>query len=109
MLTIINRGYCKKLLIILPGQKHPEQWHEKKEETFHVLHGSIVLNLDGKASAHSRGDIVTITPGVKHEFLSAEGAVIEEISTTHDPADSFYADPVINANRDRKTTLRYWK
>ena len=37
LITVINREYCKKLLVTLPGQFHPEQYHEKKEETFHVL------------------------------------------------------------------------
>lgn len=47
MLTVINRSYCKKLLMLLPGQRHPEQHHKQKEETFHVLHGSLTLSLDG--------------------------------------------------------------
>ena len=47
LLTVVNREYCKKLLVSLPGQKHPEQYHKQKEETFHVLYGSIELELDG--------------------------------------------------------------
>lgn len=39
MVTVVNREYCKKLLVMLPGQTHPEQHHQKKEETFVVLHG----------------------------------------------------------------------
>ncbi|MGC2621115.1 MAG: N-acetylneuraminate synthase family protein, partial [Acidobacteriaceae bacterium] len=36
-ITVINREYCKRLMVVLPGQKHPEQWHEAKDETYHVL------------------------------------------------------------------------
>ena len=30
-------------MVLFPGQKHPEQWHNVKEETFHVLFGEINL------------------------------------------------------------------
>ena len=33
----------------LPGQFHPEQYHEQKEETFHVLHGEVELILNGQS------------------------------------------------------------
>ncbi len=45
MITVINREYCKRLLIMLPGQWHPEHWHTLKDETFHILYGEIDLVL----------------------------------------------------------------
>lgn len=108
MLTVVNRGYCKKLLLLLPGQQHPEQYHKLKEETFHVLHGELVLTLDGIEQICRPGDVVTVEPGVRHAFRTEGGAIIEELSSTHYPNDSFYTDEAINANRDRKTLLSYW-
>ncbi|MFV0280221.1 MAG: N-acetylneuraminate synthase family protein [Rhodoblastus sp.] len=108
MVTVVNRGYCKKLIAVLPGQKHPEQFHKLKEETFHVLHGELTLKLDGEERVCHPGDVVTIAPGVRHEFESAGGAVFEEISSTHFVNDSFYTDNSINENPNRKTILRYW-
>lgn len=108
MLTVVNRAYCKKLLIVLPGQNHPEQFHRQKEETFHVLYGDIRLELNGISHAFGPGDVVTITPGDRHLFHSTGGAVIEEISSTHFKDDSFYTDPAIAANSNRKTMLSYW-
>ncbi|PWA03831.1 cupin domain-containing protein, partial [Flavobacterium psychrotolerans] len=108
MLTVDNRRYCKKLLMLLPGQQHPEQYHQRKEETFHVLHGELTLQLDGVNRACRPGDVVTVEPGVRHAFHSQEGAIIEELSSTHFSNDSFYTDEAINANRDRKTLLSYW-
>lgn len=107
MLTILNREYCKKILILLPGQKHPEQWHKKKEETFHVLYGKINLKLNGKAKQYLPGSLITIRPGVRHEFSSAKGSVVEEISTTHVKKDSFYTDKRIMKNLNRKTQITY--
>ncbi len=106
--TIVNREYCKKLLILLPKQQHAEQYHRQKEETFHVLYGDIWVNLDGKVRQHKLGEIVTVDRGVKHSFGTETGAVIEEISSTHYVDDSSYTDPAIMQNKHRKTLLTYW-
>ena len=108
MVTVVNRGYCKKLIVVLPGQKHPEQFHKLKEETFHVLHGELQLRLDDEERICTPGTVVTIAPGVRHAFESPNGAVFEEISSTHFVNDSFYTDKSINENPNRKTILRYW-
>ena len=108
MITVVNRGYCKKLLICLPGQEHPEQYHKEKEETFHVLYGEIEISLNGLAETFRTGDVINIEPGVRHKFISLHGAVIEEISSTHFKHDSYYTDEAINNNPNRKTYLTYW-
>lgn len=108
MVTVVNREYCKKLLVMLPGQKHPEQYHLKKEETFVVLHGSLTLWLDGEAREAGAGDVITVARGVRHVFSTVDGVVFEEISSNHDKADSYYTDPAIAQNTHRKTWLTYW-
>jgi sialic acid synthase SpsE/quercetin dioxygenase-like cupin family protein len=108
LITVVNRDYCKKLLVTLPGQFHPEQFHKKKEETFHFLYGEVHLELDGKPQTCRIGDVVTVLPGVRHAFRSDTGAIIEEISSTHIKDDSYYTDPAIAMNTNRKTYLTYW-
>jgi N-acetylneuraminate synthase len=108
MLNVVNREYCKKLLIMLPGQNHPAQYHKVKEETFHVLYGDLDLSLDDNERILNAGDVVTIERGVQHEFGSRSGAIIEEISTTHFGEDSFYRDPAITGNLNRKTFVTHW-
>ena len=108
MLTVVNRDYCKKLLVSLPGQKHPEQYHKQKEETFHVLYGTVEIELNGKIQACHPGDVVTIEPETRHAFVSYDGALIEEISSTHFVNDSFYTDESISLNENRKTILTHW-
>ena len=90
MITVVNREYCKKLIIVLPKQNHPEQYHKQKEETFVVLHGSVSLYLDGTLHVLEKGDVITIEPKVRHSFSSKEGCVIEEVSSTHYVDDSYY-------------------
>lgn len=108
MLTVVNRAYCKKLLIVMPGQNHPEQYHQQKEETFHILYGCVSLQLDGVAQTYKPGDVITVNPQVRHAFSSPDGAIIEEISSTHYQNDSFYTDPAISENRNRKTLISFW-
>jgi len=108
MITVVNRDYCKKLLVCLPGQEHPEQFHRQKEETFHIIHGEVELTLDGASKTYCPGDVITIEPETRHAFRSATGAVIEEISSTHFKNDSFYTDSGIMENKQRKTMLTYW-
>ena len=108
MMTLVNRMYCKKLIVLLPGQKHPTQYHRQKEETFHVLYGDADIELNGTSKQLKAGEIITVEPGVHHFFGSRNGAIIEEISSTHYTDDSFYLDPAIMNNGNRKTMLTYW-
>ena len=104
----MNREYCKKLIVLIPGQRHPEQYHKIKEETFHILYGDVLLNLAGTKKECKPGEIITLEKGTKHSFNSKTGAVIEEISSTHHKEDSYYTDPEITKNKHRKTLITYW-
>lgn len=108
MITVVNREYCKKIIVMLPGQTHPEQFHEQKDETFHILHGELTLLLDGVSRECNANDVIVIPRQVRHEFTTRTGAVIEEVSSNHSSADSFYTDPAIKANQARKTLVAYW-
>lgn len=108
MVTLVNREYCKKLIVQLPGQTHPEQHHKVKEETFHVLWGDVTVILDGVERIARQGDIVLVERGVRHAFKSTGGVVIEELSSTHHGNDSFYTDESILQNKERKTLVTYW-
>lgn len=107
--TVINRdAYCKRIILMLPGQKHPEQWHKLKDETYHLLHGEIELLLDGEPRICRTNEVVIIPRGIRHAFSSASGAVIEEISSAYSQDDSYYADPAIGQVSPRKTYVTNW-
>jgi mannose-6-phosphate isomerase-like protein (cupin superfamily) len=107
-ITVVNRNYCKRLMVVLPGQKHPEQWHNQKDETYHVLYGDVIVELDGQQTVRKANEIVTIPHGIRHSFWTKHGAVIEEVSSSYSSDDSFYTDSTIAANRNRKTFVTYW-
>ena len=108
MITVVNREYCKKLLLLLPGQTHPGMFHKIKDETFFLLHGDLQLLLNEVDTPIATGETVSIAPGVIHEFSTKNGAVIEEVSSSHIPNDSFYKDEAITNNNSRKTYVQYW-
>lgn len=110
IISIINREYCKKLLVILPGQKHPVHMHRVKEETFQLLYGDLEINIEGNERTLKPGDIQTVLREQKHSFTSVKGAIFEEISTTHVLNDSYYEDPAVRALDpiERKTILKKW-
>ena len=110
IIECINRDYCKKLIIQMPGQRHPLHFHKKKEETFQVLYGIQEVEVDGRRRILYPGDIQLVQQGVWHQFWTETGAIIEEISTTHYNDDSFYADKIINKieRAKRKTIVNNW-
>lgn len=111
LFNIINKNYCKKIIVMLPKQKHPFQFHKIKEETFHIIYGKLHCTLNKRKHLLKEGDLINIKPGQWHEFSSGkEGCVFEEISTTSLKNDSFYQDPKINkiSNNERKTFVSYW-
>ncbi len=110
IINIINREYCKKLIIILPGQKHPMHFHKVKEESFQVLYGTLSLVLDGKEMEVNAGQVITVERGTPHAFTSKEGCIFEEVSTTHVKNDSYYEDEKISKLdlMQRKTILEDW-
>lgn len=107
IVDFINREYCKKLIVMLPGQQHPLHMHKVKEETFQVLYGDMDLVIDGEARTMRPGDMQLVRRGQYHSFSTKAGLVFEEISTTHIKGDSFYEDVRISSldPAQRKTVL----
>lgn len=110
IITCINREYCKKILVQLPNQKHPEHFHKRKEETFQILWGTLNCVVDGRLKTLYPGDTALVLPGVWHDFWTETGCVFEEVSTTHFNNDSVYRDPNINKleREERKTIVNHW-
>ncbi|OGY07404.1 MAG: spore coat protein [Candidatus Blackburnbacteria bacterium RIFCSPHIGHO2_01_FULL_40_17] len=109
LITVVNREYAKKILVLLPKQIHPSHLHRKKEETFHVLSGDFILYLNNKKQVHKAGEVVIVERNIHHWFTTNKGVILEEVSTTAVPNDSFYEDEKITQNKNRKTYLTYWQ
>jgi N-acetylneuraminate synthase len=110
LIDCVNREYCKKLIVQLPGQRHPNHYHKRKEETFQVLSGVMDVEIEGRPRTLYPGDVLVVPQGVWHSFWTETGVIFEEISSSHYNDDSFYADKTINAmaREERKTVVNQW-
>jgi len=110
IITCINREYAKKLLIQLPRQKHPYHLHKLKEETFQLLYGDLESEVDGHKTQMKPGDTCLVERNQWHKFHTLDGAIFEEVSTTHHNNDSYYQDVKIAKmdRADRKTNVDSW-
>jgi sialic acid synthase SpsE/mannose-6-phosphate isomerase-like protein (cupin superfamily) len=110
LINVINRDYCKKVLVQLPGQMHPLHFHKRKEETFLVLWGELHIEVDGRTRKLERGATLLVLPGVWHRFWTETGCVFEEVSTKYMTDDSVYRDDAINklSSAQRKTVVDHW-
>ena len=111
IITCFNYDYAKKLILLLPRQKHPYHFHKKKEETFQILHGDLEAEIDGNPIKLRNGDICTVKVDRWHKFQTSNGVIFEEISTKHHNDDSYFNDPKIaSVDRSvRKTSLKNWE
>jgi sialic acid synthase SpsE/mannose-6-phosphate isomerase-like protein (cupin superfamily) len=109
IIDILNREYCKKLIVMFPNQKHPLHTHKQKEETFHILQGDLHVVLDGVEHDLKTGDLLTVNRNQKHSFDSKIGVIFEEISTTHYKNDSFYEDEKIMQFDERKIECNLYR
>ena len=73
-----------------------------------VLYGEAEIKVGETIKLMKAGDLAAIAPGTIHGFHTKTGCIIEEVSSNHNPKDSFYLDPQIIKNLNRKTLVKYW-
>ena len=108
LIKIINRSYSKMLVVMFPGQSYPRHRHLQKDETYHLLHGDLIVEIDGAETTLGEGDVLSINRDTPHSFKTTGGAIIEEVATTYVHGDSVYEDDAINKNPNRKICLTFW-
>lgn len=111
IITYLNEEeYCKKYLLMLSGQNHPQHSHKVKQETFLLHYGDLILTFNNNdEKSLGVGELFTIHREAIHGFKSKNGCLFEEISSKHLINDSFYSDKAIMNNfynRKTKVTLR---
>lgn len=96
IIVLVNDVYCGKWLVLFKNQMCPEHYHPKKQETFLVMKGSVLLNIEEEQVVLKPGEQYTIAPQKKHWFKAdTSDAVVLEISTTSDDASDVFTDPAI--------------
>lgn len=110
-LWIVNTDkYCGKQLTVLPGKWCSLHYHRKKDETFYVIDGELLLeytdvvdtatieknpgmfSLIKNSIVLKRGDILRLKPNSPHRFtsnISNLPCTFIEFSTSHSDDDSY--------------------
>jgi mannose-6-phosphate isomerase-like protein (cupin superfamily) len=81
-----ERRYAGKLLVIRHGEALSFQYHVRKEETIHVLEGTLGLFVERDGTRAdlrlAPGEIFHVTPGTRHRMHAPDGDVLlVEVST----------------------------
>ncbi len=81
-----NDRYAGKLLLIRRGESLSYQYHERKDETIHVLDGVLGLQLERGAEAADlrlpAGETFRVAPGTRHRMYAPDGdCLLVEVST----------------------------
>jgi mannose-6-phosphate isomerase-like protein (cupin superfamily) len=90
-----NEKYCGKILCFHAGYSGSMHYHLKKQETWYIAEGRIILSFPDPATGklyseiYEKGDVVTHTPGEAHQVYALEETQIFEVSTTHEDCDSY--------------------
>lgn len=84
-----NEKYCGKKLILKRGKRCSFHYHKIKDETFYLESGKILIEIGNETKIMDSGEVIKISPGIKHRFSGLKDSVIVEISTSHDEEDSY--------------------
>jgi mannose-6-phosphate isomerase-like protein (cupin superfamily) len=89
-----NKKYCGKLLHCIKGRyssKGEYHYHKIKDETFFVIKGTLLLDIEGKERTMTPGEKQRIKPGTKHRFKAlTKFCEFVEFSTQHKNEDNYY-------------------
>jgi mannose-6-phosphate isomerase-like protein (cupin superfamily) len=81
-----SERYAGKTLHIVRGEALSLQYHERKDETLHLLSGSLDLDVEFEGTPRqvvrlSPGDSVRLRPGTRHRLIAVETCDVLEVST----------------------------
>ncbi|MGH7444992.1 MAG: cupin domain-containing protein [Longimicrobiales bacterium] len=83
-----TEGYVGKILHVKAGQALSLQYHERKDETIHVLRGSLRFIAGPSAETVEdielvEGDSFRVVPGTVHRMIAVTDIDLLEASTAH--------------------------
>ncbi len=86
---IANYDYCGKKLVLNQGFRCSIHYHKNKDETFYILKGKVLMEINNEKRIMLPGESVRIIPNTKHRFTGLENSEIMEFSTHHEDEDSY--------------------
>ena len=57
-------------IVLRPGQRGRIHSHERQEEVYLVLEGTLSLIVEGEETTHGRGDLIRVAPDVRRQLVN---------------------------------------
>jgi len=57
-------------IVLHPGQRGRIHAHERQEEVYLVLEGTLTLLVEGEESTHERGELIRVAPDVRRQLVN---------------------------------------
>ncbi len=86
---IANKEYCGKKLILKKGYRCSIHHHKVKDETFYLISGKVLMEINDEVRILHPGDKQHISIGDRHRFTGLEDSAMIEFSTHHQEDDSY--------------------
>ena len=80
---IVNREYAGKKIVLYKNHRGSLHFHKLKDETFYIIKGLVLLELNEQNITLKPGDSILIKPYDKHRITGLEDSEIIEFSTHH--------------------------
>jgi len=101
---VVNTNlYCFKKLILNKGHRCSLHHHQKKDETFYIEKGEVLMEVGKTKRIMKKGDSVRIKPKVLHRFTGLKKSMIYEVSTHHEDEDSYRKELSGKDEKNNKT------
>ena len=105
--AVNHPDYCGKFLYLKKGKRCSLHYHKNKDETFYVLSGRVLMEINGEERIMGKGDIQHISPMTRHRFSGLSDSVIVEFSTHHEEEDSFRSEGQLSGDVPEKIMEKY--
>jgi len=57
-------------IVLHPGQRGRIHAHERQEEVYLVLDGTLTLLVEGEESTYERGELIRVAPGIRRQLVN---------------------------------------
>ena len=86
LLYALTEDYAGKIIFIKKGHRLSLQYHRKKDESMHLISGSVLLETGEspsvlEQSTMNTGQSIHLSPGTLHRIKANEDSIILEVST----------------------------
>ncbi len=99
-----NGAYFMAEVSVAPGGGTPPHIHHREDESFHVLEGTLTIQVGGDTITASAGDFAFLPRGISHSFKNGGGSYAKAlVLTTPAGLEGFFSE-VFEPARDRSAT-----